>query len=824
MQDKIQRMRFAEIILPIATPKVYTYSIPQHLSGKIKTGQRVIVYVKSKLYTGIVLSVHDKEPEYETKPIEDILDNEPFITKDHLKFWQWVADYYMCTIGEVYTAALPPSLRLEGMQKLYLTTSNIEGIILTAEEEKIFNILKKQSYTISELAKKTGNKNILHLVKSLVEKGLIRSTQEIINPYKPRTEKFIRLSPDLDTQEKLDKAIQSLGRAKKQLELLLAYITLARFTFASEPKEVKYKDLLDKVNSPSALKALVDKGLLQVYEKPVLRISSIQVSRQINPLTPAQKKALEEIKEHFREKNVVLLHGVTSSGKTEIYIHLIKDQIDQGKQVLYLLPEIAITSQIVLRLQAVFGDQVGFFHSRLNDNERAEVWQRLSRRLAGKPPYKIIIGVRSATFLPFNNLGLVIVDEEHENTYKQFDPAPRYNARDAAIMLASITGAKVLLGTATPSLESYYNALNGKYGLVELMQRFADVQLPQIVLADTRAAQKKKQMHGIFHPLLLKKIDESLTQGKQIILFRNRRGFAPYLECQDCGWIPKCKHCDVSLTYHKDANKLVCHYCGYTIEAPRSCQKCGSFRLQLRSFGTERVEDELKIYFPEAHIQRLDLDTTRGKYAHSQIIDRFQKKEIDILVGTQMVTKGLDFENVNLVGILNADSLVNYPDFRAIERAYQLMVQVSGRAGRRNAQGLVIIQTAHPDHPVFHYVIENDYQGMFRWLLGERKAFFYPPFSRIIKIIIRHKDEALVDNFANLLAASLRKFLGHRVLGPQYPPVKKVQNWYRKELLIKLEPTSRLSRIKKKITEITNEVRKVENFYKLHVIFDVDPM
>ena len=817
-------MRFAEIILPIASPKLYTYAIPGHLEDKIQIGQRVIVEVRRKLYTGIVETLHNKRPEYEVKEIIDILDDRPFIKPLHLEFWHWIADYYMCTIGEVYTAALPPSLRLEGEQRLWLTTTDLHGIILTPAEEQIIKLLQKQSYTLTDLRKKLDIKNILHHINRLVEKGLVRSSQQVENPYKPRTEKFVRLNPGIKSQSQLDDIIKSMGRAKKQLELLLAYISLARFNFASPAKEVKYKDLLHRVNSPSAFKALLDKGIFQIYEKPVLRLGGGQVSQQINPLTPAQRRAHDEITKLFEEKNVVLLHGVTSSGKTEIYIHLIKEQLAKGKQVLYLLPEIAITSQIVARLQAVFGDQVGFYHSRLNDNERAEVWQRLNNWLAGKEPYKIIIGVRSAIFLPFHNLGLVIVDEEHENTYKQFDPAPRYNARDAAIMLSSLLGVKVLLGTATPSLESYQNALNGKYGLVELIERYAGIELPQIILADTRQAQKKKQMRGIFHPLLLDKIDQSLKGKKQVILFRNRRGFAPYLECQDCGWIPKCKHCDVSLTYHKDTNKLVCHYCGYTIEAPRRCQKCGSFRLQLRSFGTERVEDDLKILFPGARIQRLDLDTTRGKYAHSHIIEQFQNHEIDILVGTQMVTKGLDFENVSLVGILNADSLINYPDFRSIERAFHLMVQVSGRAGRKGAQGMVIIQTSHPDHPVFHYVVENDYQGMFRWLSAERKAFFYPPYSRLIKIIIRHKDEALVDNFATMLAADLRKFLAHRVLGPQYPPVKKVQNWYRKEILIKLEPRSKLGRIKQKILERTNNLRQLEDFYKLHVIFDVDPM
>ncbi len=818
-------MKFADIILPIASPKLYTYSIPEKLQGQIKPGQRVIVEVRKKLYTGIIERTHQQKPEYPTKEISDIIDKEPFIDEKQLKFWHWIADYYMCTIGEVYVAALPPSLRLEGEQTVYLHSTDLQGILLSPDEQEIIDLIKKKNYTIDYLRKKTQNPKILRTIKSLVEKGIVRTGQNVENPYKPRTEKYVRLAQEIDSEEKLNKIFNELSRAKKQSDLLLAYMSLSKFSFGHPIKEVKYKDLLEKVNSPSALKALTDKKILEVYEKQVLRIGEdVEASSEINPLTPAQQQAYDQISHLFKNKGVVLLHGITGSGKTEIYIRLIQEQIEQGKQVLYLLPEIAITSQIVTRLQAVFGDKVGFYHSKLNDLERAEVWQRLNRPLAGHDSYKIIIGVRSAIFLPFRNLGLIIVDEEHENTYKQFEPAPRYNARDAAIMLAQLSDARVLLGTATPSVETYYKAKTGKYGLVELTERFEKIDLPQIILADTKEASQKKQMKGIFHPLLLDNIQQALDAGKQVILFRNRRGFAPYMECQDCGWIPKCKHCDVSLTYHKEDNKMVCHYCGYSIDIPRQCPKCGSFKIQIRSFGTERIEDDLKIFFPQANIHRLDLDSTRGKHSHQRIIEQFQSGQINILVGTQMVTKGLDFHNVSLVGILNADSLINFPDFRAMERAFQLMVQVSGRAGRRGSRGRVIIQTSQPEHPVFHYVMENDYQGLYQWIINERKEFNYPPFTRLIKITVKYKEEAMVDTFSKFLADSLRKYLKHRVLGPEYPLVKKIQNWYRKEILIKLEQGVSLTKVKNIIRTETDRIRRMENFYKIRVIFDVDPM
>jgi len=820
-------MKFADIILPIYSPKLYTYEIPNEIKDKITLGQRVIVEVRKKLYTGIIEKIHNIKPEFEIKPIKDVLDDEPFIEELHLKFWHWIANYYMCTIGEVYTAALPPSLRLESKQNIKLVNENIQGIILTKIEEEIVNLLKKKEkeISISSLSKKFGQKPTLQALKNLVVKRLIISSQEVINPYKPKLEKFIRLNPQINTQEKFEQVIKNLSRAKKQLEIILSYISLSKLNFTSKNiQEVKYQEILKKINSPSALKTLISKGIFEVYEKKVLRLEDKKISRTINPLTQEQKNALNQIKSLFKQKNVVLLYGITSSGKTEIYIHLIQEQIEQGKQVLYLLPEIAITSQILLRLQSVFGNQVGFYHSRLSDNERVEVWQRLNNWISDKKPYKVIIGVRSAIFLPFKNLGLIIIDEEHENTYKQYDPAPRYNARDAAIKLAQMFDAKVLLGTATPSIESYNNALKGKYGLVELTTRYTQVELPQIILANIREAKKKKKMHGIFHTITLENIKKSLELGKQVILFRNRRGFAPYLECQDCGWIPKCKNCDVSLTYHKDSEKLVCHYCGYTIDVAKRCKKCGSFRLQFISFGTERVEEDLKVFFPNAEIKRLDLDSTRKKFSHSNILELFEQKKIHILVGTQMVTKGLDFDNVNLVAILNADSLVNFPNFRSIERAFQLMVQVSGRAGRKDSRGLVIIQTSNPKHPIFNYVIENDYKGMYQWLIKERETFSYPPFTRIIKIIIKHKNSTLVDDFALMLATELRKFLAHRVLGPQYPPVKKIQNWYIKEIMIKLELSMRLSAIKQKIVEITNQLKQKDKFYKLHVYYDVDPL
>ncbi len=818
-------MPYALVILPIASPKLYTYSIPDVFLDKIKKGQRVVVQVRNRLYTGIVAGFTEENPKYEVKPIEEILDSEPLIPENYLELWQWIADYYMCTLGEVYTAALPSSLRLEGQHTVYPVETDLKNILLTDIEKEILAAIKKKPLTLNNLQKKIGVKNIVSFTKSLVEKGLVRIDQVVENPFKPKTQKFVSLSPEINTPEKLEQTINSLSRAKKQTELVLAYISLAKPSIKNPNPLISKQKLLEKVDSISAYQALLKRNIFVEVEKTISRFDTkFEQLRKINPLTPAQQKAFEQINTLFEQKDTVLLFGVTSSGKTEIYLHLIKQYLAQGKQVLYLLPEIAITTQIIYRIQAVFGQKVGIYHSKLNDSERAEVWKRTAGMLEDLPPYQIIIGVRSAIFLPFKNLGLVIVDEEHENTYKQFDPAPRYNARDVAIVLAKKFKAKVLLGTATPSIESYWNAQKGKYGLVTLTQRFQDIKMPQIILADTRLGQKQRKMHGIFHKVLLDEIKKTLEQKQQVILFRNRRGFAPYLECQDCGWIPKCKFCDVSLTYHKETNKLVCHYCGYTIEAPRRCENCGSFKLRLKSYGTERVEDEIAVFFPDAKVQRLDLDTTRRKNAYAQIIERFEKGEIDILVGTQMVTKGLDFENVRLVGILNADSLLNYPDFRSYERAFQLMVQVSGRAGRKNAQGLVIIQTAHPDHQVFKYVIENNYTEFFKWQIKERQDFSYPPFTRIIKITVKDKSEQLVNDFSKLLAYHLRKHLKHRVLGPEFPLVKKVQTWYKKEIVIKIEPKLSLSKVKKLIINTTNQLKQRENYYRIFVIYDVDPM
>ncbi len=818
-------MRFALVILPIASPKLYTYSIPDEFSDKIKPGQRVVVQVRNRLYTGIVAGFTTENPKYELKEIEEILDSEPLISETYLELWQWIADYYMCTLGEVYTAALPSSLRLEGQHTVYPIETDLKNILLSEIEKEILAAVKKKPLTLNNLQKKIGVKNIVSFTKSLVEKGLVRIDQVVENPFKPKTEKFVSLSAEINTPERLEQTMKALSRAKKQTQLLLAYLALAKPSIQNPNPLVPKQKLLEKVDSTSAYQALLKRNIFIEVEKNVSRFeTNFDQLRKINTLTPAQQTAFDQINTIFEKKDTVLLFGVTSSGKTEIYLHLIKQYIDQGKQVLYLLPEIAITTQIIYRIQAVFGQKVGIYHSKLNDSERAEVWKRTAGMLEDLPPYQIIIGVRSAIFLPFKDLGLVIVDEEHENTYKQFDPAPRYNARDVAIVLAKKFKAKVLLGTATPSIESYWNAQKGKYGLVTLTQRFQDIKLPQIILADTRLAQKKRQMHGIFHKFLLDEIKKTLEQKQQVILFRNRRGFAPYLECQDCGWIPKCKFCDVSLTYHKETNKLVCHYCGYTIEAPRRCESCGSFKLRLKSYGTERVEDEIAVFFPDAKVARLDLDTTRRKNAHSQIIERFEKGEIDILVGTQMVTKGLDFENVRLVGILNADTLLNYPDFRSFERAFQLMVQVSGRAGRKNAQGLVVIQTAHPGHPVFKYVIENNYTEFFQWQIKERQAFSYPPFTRIIKITVKDKSEQLVNNFSELLAHQLRKHLKHRVLGPEFPLVKRVQTWYRKEIIIKIEPKLSLSKVKKLIIDTTTQLKQRDNYYKIYVIYDVDPV
>ena len=708
--------KYVDVIVPLPIAGQYTYSVPDELTDKIKAGCRIVVpFGSKKYYTAIVTKVHQTAPEaYETKDIMEVLDESPVLLRRQYDFWQWLADYYLCTLGDVYKAALPSGMKLES-ETLVVLNPEFEALQpLSEKEQRILDLLGNDSeQCITQLEKSSGIKNLLPVIKALLEKEAILVKEELKRSYKPRVESRVRLSAAMQTEEAVHRQFDALARAPKQLALLMKYIELSGWTGEKkELKEVSRKTLLDSAGVTNAvLNGLIGKGVFEIYSFEIGRLSAEQVSvSPLNPLSSAQQQAYNEILTHFHQKNVCLLHGVTASGKTEIYIHLIQQAIQAGKQVLYLLPEIALTTQITERLKRVFGNRLGIYHSKFPDAERVEIW----RKQLTDDDYDVILGVRSSVFLPFRRLGLVIVDEEHENTYKQQDPAPRYHARNAAIVLASMFGAKTLLGTATPCIETYYNAVHGKYGWVQLTERHQNVLLPYIEVVDIKELARKKRMTAQFSPLLLQKIREALEQKEQVILFQNRRGFAPMIECRTCGWIPKCKNCDVSLTYHKGLNQLTCHYCGYTYEVPKSCPACGGVELINRGFGTEKIEDDIKLIFPDARVARMDLDTTRTRTAYERIIADFEDGKTDILIGTQMVSKGLDFDRVSVVGILNADSMMNYPDFRSYERAFQLMAQVAGRAGRKNKQGLVVLQTKSPDLPLIAQVVSNDYGGLFQ--------------------------------------------------------------------------------------------------------------
>jgi primosomal protein N' (replication factor Y) len=722
---------------------------------------------------------------------------------------------------------MPSGLKLESETKVVFRSdfqSQEEG--LTQKEALILDVLREEQVTgLKDLTEKTGRKDVLPIVNNLMKKGALSVEEKIRETYKPRKASFVSLNFSPDDEQALHQVFEKLNQAPKQVEVVMKLIRQNRENGGEQRTGVKKQKLLKELNvSSSVLNALIEKEVLREEEQQISRLAQGDgETGSIKALTEAQQKACESIREELEQKNVVLLHGVTSSGKTEIYIHLIREQLEKGNQVLYLLPEIALTSQIIHRLKDVFGDQVGVYHSRFPDNERVEIYNEMLKA-DGSGRYKVILGVRSSVFLPFSNLGLVIVDEEHENTYKQFDPAPRYHARDVSILLASMHGARSLLGTATPSVESYYNARRGKYGLVELFTRYLDIQLPEILVGNVLEARRKKEMSSHFTPLLLEHMQDALNKQEQIILFQNRRGFAPYMECEDCNWIPECKHCDVSLTYHRKSKNLVCHYCGFTQPIPETCPSCGSHRVLTRGFGTEKVEDEIQVFFPGARIKRMDLDSTRARHAYEKIIHAFEDQEIDILVGTQMVTKGLDFDNVSVVGVLNADNLLNFPDFRAFERSYQLMAQVSGRAGRKKKQGRVIIQTSQVYHPIIRNVIDNGYYDMYQSQLQERKEFMYPPYYRMIRILLKHKKPDVLGDAARMLMKDLQKVFGYRVLGPQDPIVGRIQNYYLKHVILKIEKEKSLTQAKEIILNKTGHLKRNASFKTLQIHFDVDPL
>ena len=812
---------YIDIILPLALPKLYTYEVGIEFSDEIEIGIAVIVqFGKKKLYTGIIKKIHTEEPKYETKPIIEICNPIIKINNYQLELWNWISDYYMCSLGDVYKAALPAGLKLESETKILLKPYDDEVALSDKELIIVNNLDNKKPMSLAEVSKLTDTKNPINLINKLIDKDLIEVEERIRKEYKPKTIDFVEISDSIKTEEDVNIVFEKLKRATKQSDLFLSFIGLSEFY--TKPKQVEKKALLEKAKSTSAIiKSLVEKDILKIVKVETDRLNNkIDKIQKIAKLNEVQKIAFSDIKASFKEKDVVLLHGVTGSGKTEIYLHLIKEQLKKGKQVLYLLPEIAITTQIINRLREVFGDIVGVYHSKFSDNERIEIW----KKIAAKEKYQIILGVRSSIFLPFENLGLIIVDEEHENTYKQFNPSPRYNARDTAVVLAKLHSAKVLMGTATPAIETMFNAKTGKYGFAEIPERFDNYKMPEITIYDIKDAKRRKIMKSLFSDLLLEKIKTSLEQKKQIILFQNRRGFSPYLICDTCGWVPQCENCDVSLTYHKFNNKLVCHYCGYTIGKINKCLACESTNMQTKGFGTEKIEDEIKIFFPDAKVKRFDLDTTRNKHAHEEILAEFDSGKIDILTGTQMVSKGLDFKNVSLVGVLNADDMLNFPDFRAHERSFQLLTQVSGRAGRSKDKGEVVIQTHTPDHSVLKNVIDNDFESLFNAEIAERKEYMYPPFCRIIKLTIKHKKKDLLETGSEIFGRELRKTFGERVLGPDDPLINRIQLYFIKEIIVKIENGKSVPKAKEYIKQLIEYIKTNDRFKSLIISPDVDPM
>ncbi|MCD4772065.1 MAG: primosomal protein N' [Bacteroidales bacterium] len=825
---------FVDVLLPLPIEGTFTYRVPFSLNDEIKKGQRVVVqFGRKKIYTAVVLKVHENPPQgYSVKYISSILDPVPVINNIQLDFWKWMSEYYMCTKGEVMNVALPSSLKLASESKIILHP-DFDGDIsgLNERERSIAEALHNRSkLTISEAIEIAELKKIFTLIKNLIEKKVVLVEEEIHDTYKPKKETFVRLSEKYRNEENLKEIFDELSkRAFKQLEMLISFIKLTNNNL--ENGEVKRPLLIKSVEgSASQLNSLVKKGVFNILTKITSRLENRESSTSVDKikLNEHQQKSYSEIKNAFKEKDVVLFHGVTSSGKTEIYIKLISEAIAEGKQVLYLLPEIALTTQIISRLQKYFGEKIGVYHSKYSNNEKVEIWNNVLNNQykseVQKNSYKIILGPRSAMFLPFNNLGLVIIDEEHDTSYKQYDPAPRYNARDSAIYLAKMHKAKTILGTATPAVESYFNSQTGKYQLVELMQRYGDIQMPEIKVANLKLETRQRTMKSHFSSYLIDHVKQALENKKQIILFQNRRGFSLRLECEVCNWIPECKNCDVTLTYHKYNNQLRCHYCGYSTKVPEKCPSCESNALIMKGFGTEKVEDDLSIILPEIRIERMDLDTTRSKYAYQRIINDFEERRIDILVGTQMVTKGLDFDNVSVVGILNADNMLSFPDFRAQERSFQLMAQVSGRAGRKGKRGEVIIQTYNPKHQTIQNVINNDYYKMYIRELSDRYKFNYPPYYKLVLLKLLYKDYHVLNMGASYLASNLKQKFGKMVLGPEYPLVSRIKNRYIKNILIKIERGKSISYIKSELLKEIDKFNSHQEHKKILVVIDVDPL
>ena len=814
-------MYFVEVILPLSLAKTFTYSISEAEFFYIKPGMRVAVpFGKSKIYTALVIEIHRNQPTlYEAKEIHQILDENPIVTVIQIAHWQWIASYYMCAIGDVYRGAMPSALLLESETLISQKTDIfVDSSLLSDEEFLVYEALQQQSsLKVQDIIAILNKKNIFPVIQKLIDKNILVLQEEIQETYKPKLVRYVRLHEKYNSNQGLSELLEILKSAAKQKEIVMRYFQLS----ATEKKPITVKKLIEEANSSSAIvKALIEKEIFEDYllQEDRVNFDGNFLNKELK-LSEAQNEAFVAIKDNFDSKEVCLLHGVTSSGKTEIYIKLIEEHLATGKQILYLLPEIALTTQLVGRLSAYFGNKVAVFHSKYNNNERIEVWNQV---LQNSEKAQVVIGARSALFLPFNSLGLIIVDEEHEQTFKQADPAPRYHARDAAIVLAYSHKAKVLLGSATPSIETYFNAKSEKFGLVEITKRYGNVMMPAIELVDLKDKYFRKKMTGHFSDILIAEITSALSLGEQVILFQNRRGYSPIIECLTCGHVPQCQQCDVSLTYHKHKNQLRCHYCGYSMAKPTNCHACSSVDLTTKGFGTEQIEQELVSIFPSSKIGRMDQDTTRGKFGFEKIIDSFKNREIDILVGTQMLAKGLDFDNVSLVGVMNADNMLYHPDFRAFERSFQMLTQVAGRAGRSEKQGKVIIQTYNPNHNTIQQVTNNDYLGMYNEQLYDRQIYKYPPYFRIIKITLKQRDYDKLKSGSMWLYQVMSQNLQMPVLGPEEPLISRIRNEYIRTIIIKIPQNVHIGNTKDAIQKMLNSFEAVAQFRAIKVTLNVD--
>ena len=819
---------FAEIIVPLPLYGTYTYRIPPEIQGTVQVGSRVLVqFGKKKFYTVLISSLHNETPTYEVKDIVSVLDPKPLVKYPQLKLWNWISEYYLCSVGEVYKAAVPTGLKPESETMISLNEEfgTPEGVKLTERQAMVVMLLEeKKRLRISDIEKELKIKNVTQIAGSMLDMGIIHIDEKIVERYHAKSETYIELNIERGDQEGLKEFFDKTHRSQYQEKALICWLDLSGWMQSNRPLlDVTRKQLLDLSGiSAGILRSMIEKGIFRQEKRSINRFNgNDSVKRQeLATLSPQQQRACQEITEQLRSRQSVLLHGVTGSGKTEVYTHLIDHVLKTGNQVLYLVPEISLTTQLTDRLRKVFGDRLLVYHSKFSDSERVDIWKRL---LESNEPM-VVLGVRSSVFLPFGRLGLVIVDEEHESSYKQYDPAPRYNARDTAMVLASMHGAKVVLGSATPSIETYYKATTGKYGLVTLSERYEGAVLPEVEIIDMREQRKKKQNIGTLSSPLIQEMRGALSDNKQVILFQNRRGFAPVVVCQQCGWTPKCENCDVSQIYHKYNNMLKCHYCGYTRALPTVCPACGLNGIEVYGYGTERIAEEVGKNFPEARISRMDLDTTRNKDAYQDIIEDFAAHRTDILVGTQMVSKGLDFGEVRMAGVINADTLLNFPDFRSNERAYNMLEQVAGRAGRRKEKGKVLIQTTNPKENVLEYVKAHDYSSYYQSEIAERERYAYPPFTKIINIYLRNKDGNMVDRAAVIYAKKLREVFGTRVLGPEKPFVGRIALWYIQSIMLKIEAGASMSKVKQILRQIYEQAAAWSEFKSTQIYYDVDPV